>query len=123
MTINAFLYPLAIGAVLTLAACGDAPDDAITTQTNLDGSTTMQIQVPEAAVPAAEAIANPGQAIENLQQGAADMSEEAKVQAVRGARAAAEEASRLIGQTPAQIEQAGDDAERRAREAMGMPAL
>ncbi len=120
MTTRRLLYPFALLPVFALAACGDAPDDAVTTQTQPDGSTTMQIQVPEQLAPAAEAIANPDQALEELRRNAGDMSEDAKVQAVAAARATAEQGARLLGQTDEQIRQAGDSAEERAREALGM---
>jgi hypothetical protein len=116
MKINVLLYPLAVGAILTLAACGDAPDNTVSVERQPDGSATVQVQVPEQ-------LANPDQTLDNLRQGAADMTDEAKVQALRAARAAAENASRLIGQSDAEVKAAGDDAERSAREAMGMPAL
>lgn len=121
MSRNRLFFPVAVFAVLAVAACGDAPDDAVRVEENIDGSSTMQIEVPEALTPAAEAIANPDQTLENLRQGAANMTDDAKVQAVQGARAAAEETARLLGRSETEIRQAGDDAERSAREALGMP--
>lgn len=120
MTFKTALYPLALLPVFVLAACGDAPDDAVSVETNPDGSSTLQIQVPESMSGAADAIANPEQAIENLRQQAGEMSEEAKVQAVAAARTAAEQTARALGRTELEIAQAGDDAERRAREALGI---
>lgn len=109
MTIKAWLYPLAILPALALSACGDDPDDAVSVQRQPDGSSTVQIQVP-----------NGQQAIDDLRNGAADMTAEAKVQAVAAARATAENAARLIGQSEAEIKAAGDDAERTTREALGL---
>lgn len=120
MNARAFLLPFAILPAFALAACGDAPDDAVSVQSNPDGSATMQVQVPESMAPAAEAIANPEETMQNIQQGAADMSEDAKVQAVQAARTTAEEAARLLGRTEAEIQQAGDDAERNTRQTLGM---
>ena len=120
MSFKSLLYPLALLPVLVLAACGDAPDDAVSVQGNPDGSSTVQIQVPESMSGAAEAIANPEQAIENMRQQAGELSDEAKVQAVAAARKAAEESARLLGRTEAEITEAGDDAERRAKEAFGI---
>ncbi|SMQ62261.1 hypothetical protein SAMN06295905_0641 [Devosia lucknowensis] len=120
MTIKTLFYPLALLPVFVLAACGDAPDDAVTVENNPDGSSTLQIQVPESMSGAADAIANPDAAIENLRQQAGQMSEDAKVQAVASARTVAEEAARVLGRTDAEVRQAGDDAERRAREALGL---
>lgn len=120
MPFKTALYPLALLPVFVLAACGDAPDDAVSVQSNPDGTSTIQIQVPESMSGAAEAIANPEQAIENLRQQAGQMSEESKAQAVATARLAAEETARALGRTDAEIRQAGDDAERRAREALGL---
>ncbi len=48
------------------------------------------------------------------------MTEEAKAQAVATARAAAEQTARALGRSDAEIAQAGDDAEARAREALGL---
>jgi hypothetical protein len=120
MTFKTVLYPLALLPVFVLAACGDAPDDAVSVESNPDGSSTLQIQVPESMSGAANAIANPEEAVENLRQQAGAMSEEAKLQTVAATRAAAEEAARVLGRTEAEITQAGDDAERTAREALGL---
>ncbi len=140
------LLPLAAAlAALTLAACGDASNTAaqptepvvviepeaipapvetappaVTVETQPDGSSTMQIRVPESLTPAAEAIANPQQAIEDLRERAGAMTEQAKQDAVVNARNAAEATARALGQTEAEIKQAGDVAERSARDALGL---
>lgn len=129
MKMKPLFYSLAILPVLALAACGDAPDNnasvqpsqpAVTVETQPDGSSTMQINVPESMTPAAEAIANPQQAIDNLRAQAGTMTEQAKQDAVVNARNAAEAAARALGQTEAEITQAGDVAERSARDALGL---
>ncbi|MBJ3785338.1 hypothetical protein [Devosia sediminis] len=120
MTIKSVLYPLALLPVFVLAACGDAPDDSVSVETNPDGSSTIEIQVPESMSGAADALANPGQAMEDLRQQAGEMSKEAKIQAIAATRTAAEETARALGRTDAEIAQAGDEAERRAREALGV---
>ena len=120
MTCRTTLYPFALLPVLFLAACSDAPDDAVSVETNPDGSSTIQIQVPESMSGAAEALANPEQAMEELRQQAGEMTEEAKAQAVATARAAAEQTARALGRSDAEITQAGDDAEAQAREALGL---
>jgi len=118
----------ALLAALTLSACGDAPDNAgtqptqpgVTVETQPDGSSTVQINVPESMTPAVEAISNPQATIDNLRDQAATMSEQAKQDAVFNARRAAEAAARALGQTEAEITQAGDVAERSARDALGL---
>lgn len=114
MNTRTLLLPLALVSALTLAACGDRDDDAaVSVEKNPDGSATVQVQVPEA-------IANPQQTLDDLGRQAATMSEEAKVQAAEAARAAAEATARALGRTEAEIAAAGDDAEQRARQALGM---
>ena len=118
----------ALLAALTLAACGDAPNNAdaqpsqpaVTVETQPDGSSTVQINVPESMTPAVEAVSNPQQTIDNLRSEAASMTEQAKQDAVVNARRAAEAAARALGQTEAEITQAGDVAERSARDALGL---
>jgi hypothetical protein len=134
------LLPLvAVLSALTLAACGDAPNNtaaqptepvvvvepevipepvvtpppAVTVETQPDGSSTMQIQVPESLTPAAEAI-------DNMREAAGNMTDQAKQDAVVNARNAAEAAARALGQTEAEIKQAGDVAERSTRDALGL---
>ncbi len=109
-------------AVISLAACGDAPDNggAATVQRQPDGGATVQIQVPESLVPAAEAIANPQATIESLRGQAGNMTEQMKQDAVSAARRTAENGARALGQTEAQIKEAGDVAERSARNALGL---
>jgi hypothetical protein len=113
MMLKSALYPFALLSAFALAACGDAPDEVVSVERQPDGSATVQVQVPEQ-------IANPGSTMESLQENAAQMSDEARLQAVQAARATAENAARLIGQSEAEITAAGDDAERSAREAMGL---
>jgi hypothetical protein len=113
-------YPVALAIVLVLAACDDAPDDPVSVQTQPDGSTTMQIQVPDSLAGAADALANPERTLENLRQDAATMTDEAKLRAVEAARATAEEGARLLGRSEEQVRQAGDTAERNARQALGV---
>ena len=117
------LLPLAAVPLLFLAACGDAPDngDAATIQRQPDGGATMQIQVPESLVPAAEAIANPQATIDALRGKAGTMTEQMKQDAVATARRTAENGARALGQSDAQITEAGNVAERSARNALGMP--
>jgi len=119
---NPWLLPVAALSMVALAACGDAPDNdaAATVQRQPDGSATMQIQVPESMVPAAEAIANPQQTLNNLGSQAATMTEQAKRDTVVNARRAAEAGARALGQTEAEITQAGDVAERSTRDALGL---
>ncbi len=126
---NKLLLPsVAIAAALALAACGDAPNNtdaqpsqpAVNVQTQPDGSSTIQINVPESLTPAVEAISNPQQTIDDMRAQAATMSEQAKQDAVVNARRAAEAAARALGQTEAEITQAGDVAERSARDALGL---
>ena len=116
------LLPAAALAMLTLAACGNAPDNdaAANVQTQPDGTTTMQIQVPDALVPAVEAASNPQQTFDDLRSRAGAMTEQAKQDAVVNARRAAEAGARALGQTEAEITQAGDVAERSARDALGL---
>jgi hypothetical protein len=118
-----WFIPITILSTLSLAACGDAPDNggAATVQRQPDGGATVQIQVPESLVPAAEAIANPEAAIDAMRGQVGTMSEQMKQDAVVTARRAAENGARALGQTDAQITQAGDVAERSARDALGMP--
>jgi hypothetical protein len=120
---NHWLIPVAILSTLFVAACGDAPNngDAASVQRQPEGGATVQIQVPESLVPAAEAIANPQAAIDAMRGQANTMSEQMKQDAVVAARRAAENGARALGQTDAQITQAGDVAERSARDALGMP--
>lgn len=49
-----------------------------------------------------------------------NMSDEQKLQAVAGVRAAAEQAARLLGRTEVEITATGDNAEARARTALGL---
>ncbi len=123
------LLPIAaILATLALAACGDAPNNEtaqpsqplVNVETQPDGSSTVQINVPESMTPAIEAISNPQQTMDNLRDRAATMSEQAKQDAVVSARRAAEAAARALGQTEAEITEAGDVAERSARDALGL---
>lgn len=120
---NYWRLPFAILATVSLAACGDAPDngDAAAVQRQPDGGATMQIQVPESLVPAAEAIANPQATIDSLRGKAGTMSEQMKQDAIVAARRAAENGARALGQNQAQITEAGDVAERSARNALGVP--
>ncbi len=126
---NKLLLPsLAIVAAFSLAACGDAPNNAdaqpaqpaVTVETQPDGSSTVQINVPESMTPAVEAVANPQATIDNLRSQAATMTEQAKQDAVVNARRAAEAAARALGQTEAEIAEAGDVAERSARDALSL---
>jgi hypothetical protein len=122
MTLKAFYIPAAALALLTLAACGDAPDNdgPAAVQTAPDGTTTLQIQVPEVLVPAVEAAQNPESTFNDLRARAGEMSEQAKRDAVVQARNLAEAGARALGQTDAQITEAGDVAERSARDALGL---
>lgn len=126
---NRLLIPsIAILAALTLSACGDAPNNAdaqpsqpaVNVQTQPDGSSTIQINVPESLTPAVDAIANPQRTFDDMRAQAATMSEQAKQDAVVNARRAAEAAARALGQTEAEIAEAGDVAERSARDALGL---
>ena len=116
------LLPLAALAVLTLAACSDAPDNdaAATVQTTPSGTTTVQIEVPDALAPAVEAAANPQRTFDDLRSQAGAMTDQAKLDAVVNARRAAEAGARALGQTEAEITQAGDVAERSAQDALGL---
>ncbi|KKB09168.1 hypothetical protein [Devosia chinhatensis] len=118
----------ALLAAFALAACGDAPDNAaaqpsqpaVSVETQPDGSSTVQINVPESMTPALDALSNPQQALEDLRSRAGSMTEQAKQDAVVNARNAAESAARALGQTEVEIQQAGDVAERSARDALGL---
>lgn len=114
--------PLTLLVLVGLAACDNAPDNesAASVQTNADGSRTVQINVPEDLAPALDAISNPQATIDNLRARAGTMTEQMKQDAVVGARRAAEEGARALGQTEAQVRQAGDVAERSARQAAGL---
>lgn len=116
------LLPLAAIAMLTLAACDNAPKDdpAASVEAQPSGTTTVQIQVPDALAPAVEAAANPQQTFDNLRTQAGAMTEQAKRDAVVNARRAAEAGARALGQTPAEITEAGDVAERSAQDALGL---
>jgi hypothetical protein len=127
MTVK-FLVPLAFCA-LFLAACDSAPDapatDAAAPQD--DGTTTIEIEVPDALMPAIDAFQNPEAALDqlrghmdDLRAQASTMSEEAKREAVIAARNTAEGAATALGQTDAEIQAAGDTAEANAREALGL---
>jgi hypothetical protein len=120
---KSWLIPVAILSTLSVAACGDATENggAATVQRQPEGGATVQIQVPESLVPAAEAIANPQATIDAMRGQAGTMSEQMKQDAVIAARRAAENGARALGQTDAQITQTGDVAERSARDALGMP--
>lgn len=109
-------------AALTLAGCGDAPNSppAASVETQPDGSTEVQITVPESMVPAVEAIANPQETFDSMRTQAGTMTEQMKQDAVVRARQTAEAAARALGQTAAQVTQAGDVAERSARDALGL---
>jgi hypothetical protein len=89
-------------------------------QTNADGSRTVQINVPESLAPALDVLRNPQAAIDDLRARAGTMTEQMKQDAVVAARRAAEEGARALGQTEVEIRQAGDVAERSARQAAGL---
>ena len=119
---NHWLLSVVLMSVVSLAACGDAPDNgnAATVQRQPDGGSTFQFDVPVSLVPAAEAIANPQATIDSLRGRAGTMSEQMKQDAIVAARRAAENGARALGQTEAEIRQAGDVAERSARNALGV---
>jgi hypothetical protein len=116
------LAPLTLLALISLAACDNAPDGepSASVQSNADGSRTVQLNVPESLAPAVDAIANPQAAIDDLRARASSMTEEMRRDAVVAARRAAEEGARALGQTEAEIREAGDVAERAARQAAGL---
>jgi len=120
---NKLAAALVLSAVLALAACDQAPDNAPTAsvQENLDGSNTVQINVPEQFAPAVDAFRNPQAAYEDLRARAGTMTAQAKQDAVVAARRAGEQGARALGQTEAEIQEAGDVAERSARDALGLP--
>lgn len=126
---------LALAAVsaLALAGCDDARNKAapvpgsdngaaivVQPTTPPSNTTTLQIQVPEALAPAAEAIANPQQTMDDLRARAGTMSEQMKQDAVVAARRAAEDGARALGQTESEIREAGDVAERSSRQMLGL---
>lgn len=125
-------FPLALAAVipLALAACDNPPDNsapvappqqpAVSVQNQPDGSRTIELNVPQQLAPAIDAMSNPQATYEALRARAGEMSEQAKIDAVNGARSAAEAGARALGQTEAEIQQAGDVAERSARDALGL---
>ena len=119
---NKLFAPLALLATLALVACDDAPDQepAASVRTNADGSRTLQLNVPESLAPALDAMANPQATMDDLRARAGTMSEQMKRDAVVAARRAAEEGARALGQTEAEIREAGDVAERSARRAAGL---
>lgn len=114
--------PLALMALTSLAACDNAPegDPRASVQSNADGSRTVQLNVPESFAPAVDAIANPQATIDDLRARAGTMTQEMRRDAVAAARRAAEEGARTLGQTEAEIREAGDVAERSARQAAGL---
>ena len=120
------LLPIAAIALLTLAGCSDAPDNSTPSAGNAatvradPAPTTVQVEVPSAIAPAVEAIANPQQTFDSMRSQAASMTEQAKLDAVVNARRAAEAGARALGQTEAEITQAGDVAERSAQDALGL---
>jgi hypothetical protein len=116
------LAPLTVLTALSLAACDNAPNSepAASVQSNSDGSRTVQLNVPESLAPAVDAMANPQGAIDDLRARAGTMTEEMRRDAVVGARRMAEEGARALGQTEAEIREAGDVAERSARQAAGL---
>ena len=114
--------PLALLALVALTACDNAPngEPSASVQSNADGSRTVQLNVPESFAPAVDAITNPQAAIDDLRARAGTMTEDMRRDAVAAARRAAEEGARALGQTEAQIREAGDVAERSARQAAGL---
>lgn len=115
------LIPLAAIAMLALAGCDNAPDaPSATVQAEPDGSRSVTINVPESMAPAVDAMANPQQTFDNMRAQAGAMTEQAKLDAVVNARRAAEAGARALGQTEAEITEAGDVAERSARDALGV---
>lgn len=114
--------PLILIAVTSLAACDNAPEGEprASVQSNADGSRTVQLNVPESFAPAVDAIANPQATIDDLRARAGTMTEEMRRDAVAAARRAAEESARALGQTEVEIREAGDVAERSARQAAGL---
>jgi ABC-type Fe3+-hydroxamate transport system substrate-binding protein len=120
---NKFALLLPVLAALALSAC-DRPADttpAASVETEADGSRTVQITVPEQLAPAIEAVQNPQATFNDLRNRAGTMTDQAKQDAVVGARNTAEAAARALGQTEAEITEAGDVAERSARDALGLP--
>jgi hypothetical protein len=116
------LAPLSFLALITLTACDNPPDGepSASVQSNADGSRTVQLNVPESFAPAVDAIANPQETIDDLRSRAGSMTEDMRRDAVVAARRAAEEGARALGQTEAEIREAGDVAERSARRAAGL---
>ena len=121
------LLPLLAVSALVLVACDSPPDNAqgnnspsVEVQTETDGSRTIQLNVPESMAPAIDAMSNPGATYDALRQRAGEMSEQAKQDAVVAARQAAEAGARALGQTEAEITEAGNVAERAARDALGL---
>ena len=118
-----YLAPVALLTLITLAACDNTPngdEPSTSVQSNADGSRTVQLNVPQSLAPAVDAIANPQAAIDDLRARADTMSEDMRLDAVAGARRLAEESARALGQSEAEIRQAGDVAERSARQAAGL---
>lgn len=123
-----FLFPLLAVSALALAACDNPPDNAqgnnntpsVQVENGADGSRTIQLTVPESMAPAVDALSNPGATYDALRQQAGQMSEQAKQDAVVTARHAAEAGARALGQTEAEITEAGNVAERSARDALGL---
>mgnify|MGYP004511756505 CR=1 FL=1 len=113
------LAPIAAIALLALAACDNAPDTpSASVQSQPDGSTNVTVNVPESMTPAIDAITNPEQTFDALRAEAGNMTEQMKLDAVVNARRAAEAGARALGQTEAEITQAGDVAERSAQDAL-----
>lgn len=120
---NKHLAPVALLTLITLAACDNSPsggEPSANVQSNADGSRTVQLNVPQSLAPAVDAIASPQAAIDDLRARADTMSEDMRVDAVAAARRLAEESARALGQSEAEIRQAGDVAERSARQAAGL---
>ena len=124
----------AIAATLTLAACGNAPEQPAA---ETPAATAPAVETPAAApaaaaeTPAAPAAVSgetvvPGtdmtvnQAMEAAQAQAANMTPEQKQAAVTEARTQAEAAAKAAGMTDEQVKQTGDAAEAAAKQMLGV---
>lgn len=137
-----FAIAATLVATLTLAACGNAPDQPAETATPAAQTETIPEADPAPSETPAEAPAAtpsvsidvpagtmvPGtemtveEAVENVQQQVNEMqlTDEQKQQAVADARTQAEQAARAAGLSDEQVKQAGDAAEQAAKTMFGI---
>ncbi len=129
-----FAIAATLAATLTLAACGNAPEQPAETTTPAAQTETAPVVDPAPSETPAVTLEVPAdtmvpgtdmtveEAVENVQQQvqSLELTEAEKLQHVADARKAAEDAARNAGLTEEQIKQAGDAAEEAARTMFGL---